>query len=84
MRRRQVVEKLALTVGLDDELTDIDMDSTRTIGDVIKHALVSFDMEDQDPEECHLALQDRLFFPNQPLASSGLESGTTLRLRLPL
>ncbi len=82
--RAQPITKIALTVGLDDELTDIDLPSNRTVGDVIKHALVSFDLEAQDPEECHLALHDRLFFPNQPLASSGLESGTTLRLRLPL
>ncbi len=74
--------KLTLTVAIDGEQADIDIDPNKSVGDVIRHALVAFAIE-EDAGACHLAGPDRLYFPHNSLGDLDLENGAMLSLRLP-
>ncbi len=74
--------KLTLTVGIDGEQADIDIDPGKRVGDVIKDALYAFNV-DEDPDACHLAGPDRLYFPNQSANDIDLDCGCMISLRLP-
>jgi hypothetical protein len=75
--------RLTLTVSIDDEYADIDLDPVKRVLDLIRHALVAFDIQ-EPAERCHLATTDRLYSPHQRLGDAGFEEGMTLFLRLPL
>jgi hypothetical protein len=73
---------LTLTVAIDGEQADIDIDTSKTVGELIQHALVAHAV-DEDADACHLAGPDRLYFPQQRLADLGFDNGAMLSLRLP-
>lgn len=74
--------RLTLTIAIDGDQADIDIDPSKSIHDLIRHALVAHDI-DEDPDACHLAGPDRLYFPPNTIGDAGLESGVLLSLRLP-
>ena len=75
--------RITLTVAIDGEQADIDIDPNKSVGHIIKDALLAFDI-DEDPDDCHLAAHDRLYFPYNPANAIDLENGAMLSLRLPL
>jgi hypothetical protein len=79
----QKTDRLTLTVTIDGEQADIDIDPAKSIGDVIKHALVAFGIE-ADPRQCHLAGPDRLYMPYQKARTLEADRDLVLSLRLPL
>lgn len=74
--------RITLTVAIDGEQADIDVDPNKKVGDVIADALRAFN-HDEDPDACHLAGPDRLYFPDNPASVLDLENGAMISLRLP-
>lgn len=75
--------QLTLTVALDGETVDIGISSDQPVRDLIRLALQGFAV-DEDPESCHLVDGDRLIFPHEAIADTGVEgTGGVLSLRLP-
>lgn len=74
--------RLTLTVAIGDEQADVDFDPSKKIGDIIRDALRAFNV-DEDPDACHLAAPDRLYFPHHSVGDIDIENGAMLSLRLP-
>jgi hypothetical protein len=78
-----MVDKANLTIVLDDERVHLNIDSFKTVRDLVRAALVVFEI-DENPDHCHLAGPDRLYLPPKRIVHTDLESGACLSLRLPL
>lgn len=74
--------KIVVTVTIDGERADVEIEPRRTIGDLIHSAITAHGV-DEDVDACHLAGPDLLYFPNQRLEDAGIGDGAMLSLRLP-
>lgn len=76
-------EKIKLTVALDGEYVELEVDPHRTFGYVIRAALDALAIDEQ-VEICHLAVHSQLYLSRQRIEDTDVEDGLTLHLRLPL
>lgn len=75
--------RLAVAVTVDGERADIDIDPSKTVCDLVQHALVVLEVS-ENPAACHLEGNGRRYFSRDRLADLDLDDGTVLALRLPL
>lgn len=75
--------RLALTVSLDDETTDVDIDPSRPVTALIDCALEAFDVR-ADRDQCHLEGGRGMYFSWQLVRDIVGDDEEPLALRLPL
>lgn len=78
-----VQDKLQLRVRFDDEDVEVEILASRKVRDLIEHALMSFALQ-EDSQKCRLAVEGYIFYPDQPLLATDLESGERVALRVPI
>lgn len=76
------ITKITLTVALDGDRVDVQIDPSRSFGDVIRKALDVLGVH-ENASACHLAGFSRLYFHYHRIDDADVEDGTVLRLRLP-
>lgn len=74
---------IGFVVGFEGETVEIHADTNQKVSSLIDQALRLFTVEDVDPNDCHLSVNDRLHMPDESLNSIDVDSGAVAFLRLP-